>query len=122
MVNMRPIKSEWAPAVRTFRSPTDLQADVPSDLPHHVAGAVDRVVQRTLDHVAGIWKVSLRRGPDYERWRLELRGPTGRHIWLFMSRVDTLTEIVADKLTTFVQAATVTYQRRQSMPDAIPRT
>ena len=115
------VKSDRAQGLLTFRSSTDLQADLPSDLPRHVAGAVDHAVQRALGHITGIWEVSLRRAAGQGRWRLELRGPTGRHIWLFMGRVDALTAIVSDKLSVFVQVATLTYNQRHHGQSLIRR-
>ena len=103
-------------AVLLFRSSADLQADVPTDLPRGVAGAINRAVHRTLGHIAGIWTVTLDRSAENGRWRLELRGPTGRHIWLFVCPVDTLTDIVAGKLNAFVRSATLIYEQRRCLP------
>jgi hypothetical protein len=61
-------------------------------------------VRRTFRHLVGRWRVTVRpvgRG----RWRLELSGASGRHLWLFAAPVSGLPEIVVEKLEEFLRSS-----------------
>ena len=61
-----------------------------------------REVQRIFRHIVGGWKVTITshaRG----RWRLELTGASGRHVWMFAASAAMLPGIVADKLESFLR-------------------
>jgi hypothetical protein len=82
--------------------------------PHKVAVLVDDVsdgtvvtrmvrdVQRVFRHIVGGWHVTVcahGRG----RWRLELAGVSGRHVWLFAAPTAGLPAIVVAKLEAFLR-------------------
>lgn len=82
--------------------------------PHKVAVLVDGVsdgplvsrvvrdVRRVFRHLAGGWRVTVRpstRG----RWRLELAGASGRHVWMFAAPAARLPIVVVEKLEAFLQ-------------------
>jgi hypothetical protein len=63
--------------------------------------AIARDVRRMFRHLVGRWRVSLRPA-DRGRWRLELSGASGRHLWFFAAPVNRLAEIVVEKLDSFL--------------------
>ena len=89
----------------------------PGTVAVHVDGVADaplvtrmvRDVQRSLRHLVGEWRVTLlpnARG----RWRLELRGASGRHVWEFAASAATLPAVVVDKLQAFVRDSAVVFR------------
>src|SRR4051794_34053947 len=72
--------------VLAFRLPGDLAVDVPADLPDELASAIRLAVRRVFDHIAGAWTVAVQRYSERGRWRIELRGVTGRHVWTVLAR------------------------------------
>ena len=82
----------------------------PNKVAVHVDGVSDglivtrmvRDVQRVFRHIVGGWHVTLRpsaRG----RWRLEVCGASGRHVWMFASPIATLCMAVVEKLESFLR-------------------
>lgn len=81
---------------------------------HHVAVVVEGVdestllaaiahdVRRMFRHLVGGWQVSVRPA-DRGRWRLELSGGSGRHLWVFAAPVNRLSEMVIEKLDEFLR-------------------
>jgi hypothetical protein len=69
--------------------------------------AIARDVRRMFRHLVGRWRVSLRPA-DRGRWRLELSGASGRHLWLFAAPVSRLSEMVVEKLEAFVRYSAAT--------------
>jgi hypothetical protein len=63
---------------------------------------VVRDVQRVFRHIVGGWKVSVSPG-ERGRWRLELAGASGRHVWMFAAPTATLPAAVVEKLETFLR-------------------
>ena len=98
--------------VLAFRRCVDSQVDLPSDLPPNVAREIARAVHGVFDHLTGVWTVAVRHTPERERWRLELQGPTGRHIWTFLGGCHRLPEMIDQKLKRFVRVSTTKYQIR----------
>src|SRR4051794_35847249 len=109
--------------VLAFRLPGDLAVDVPTDLSEELASAIRLAVRRVFDHIAGAWKVAVQRYSERGRWRIELRGVTGRHVWTVLARPDMLPDVVAHTLETFIwTSSALHYARvattRSSGPDA----
>ena len=82
--------------------------------PHRVAVFVDGVsddtivtrmvcdVQRAFRHIVGGWRVTLRASAR-GRWRLELAGASGRHVWMFAAPTATLSSVVVGKLEAYLR-------------------
>lgn len=82
--------------------------------PHKVAVLVDGVadgtvvtrmvrdVQRSFRHIVGGWKVTVRASAR-GRWRLELAGASGRHVWMFAAPTASLAAVVVEKLEAFLR-------------------
>ena len=100
-----------APVI-AFRSSTDFHVSVSHDVPHDIAREVGAVVRRVMHHIAGVWSVTVERSPDRGRWRVELRGPTGRHSWTFLGAPEKLPAVIGQKLGTFIRVATVQHHAR----------
>ncbi len=100
------------PVLLRFRPSTDFHISVSTDVPPETASEIGIRVRRALHHIAGVWNVSVQPSIEPGRWRVELRGPTGRHIWMFLGAHEALPAAVAEKFTTFIRAATDEYKRR----------
>jgi hypothetical protein len=98
--------------VLAFRLPGDLAVDVPTDLSEELASAIRLAVRRVFDHIAGAWKVAVQRYSERGRWRIELRGVTGRHVWTVLARPDMLPHVVANKLETFIWTSSALHYAR----------
>ena len=96
--------------VMLLRSSTDFHVSVSHDVPSETAREVGMEVRRVLHHIPGVWRVTVEQSPDRGRWRVELRGPTGRHTWTFLGACTTLPAVIGEKLGTFIRAASVQYQ------------
>lgn len=114
------------PSVILLRTPTDLQVNVSDEVPCEIARQVAAVVRREMHHIVGVWLVTVERSPDRGHWRVELRGPTGRHSWSFFGPLEKLPEVIGEKLGTFIRVATLQYQysarvtpSRPVAPDAL---
>jgi hypothetical protein len=66
--------------------------------------AIARDVRRMFRHLVGRWRVSVR-PTDRGRWRLELSGASGRHLWVFAAPVSRLSEMVVEKLEAFLRCS-----------------
>ena len=98
--------------VLAFRLPGDLAVDVPADLPEELAAAIRLAVRGVFDHIAGAWKVAVQRYSERGRWRIELRGVTGRHVWTVLGPADMLPYLVAHKLETFIWTSSARHYAR----------
>ena len=110
--------------VLAFRLPGDLAVDLPADLSEDLANAIRLAVRRVFDHIAGAWKVAVQRYSERGRWRIELRGVTGRHVWTVLARPEMLPDVVAHKLETFIwTSSALNYARvvttRSAGPDLL---
>ena len=63
---------------------------------------ITSAAQHSLKHVVGKWSLSLAPTGGRGEWRMELRGTSGVHLWLFSSRTDALPAGTADKLSAFL--------------------
>lgn len=66
-------------------------------------------VRRVFRHIVGGWRVSLQpsaRG----RWRLELSGPSGRHVWVFAATPLRLPAVVVEKLELFLRESATAWR------------
>jgi hypothetical protein len=59
-------------------------------------------VQRIFRHIVGGWKVKVSASAR-GRWRLELAGASGRHVWTFAAPATAVPVAVAEKLETFLR-------------------
>jgi hypothetical protein len=84
--------------------------------PTVVATIVDGV-RRLFRDVIGRWTVRIQRSKaERGRWRVELRGAAGRHIWSVAATIARLPEIVLQKLEDFLQQPAATWRAPSSMP------
>ena len=61
-----------------------------------------RDVRRLFRPLVGQWRVTVRASAR-GRWRLELFGAAGRHVWVFAAPPATLSTAVVDKLEAFLR-------------------
>ncbi|MGH9423798.1 MAG: hypothetical protein ACRD3J_27735, partial [Thermoanaerobaculia bacterium] len=61
-----------------------------------ITSRVVREVQRVFRHIVGGWRVSVR-ASACGRWRLELSGIAGRHVWIFAAPTAALAAAVIEK-------------------------
>jgi hypothetical protein len=81
----------------------------PDKVAVHVDGVSDgtivmrmvRDVQRVFRHIVGGWQVNVRSSAR-GRWRLELAGASGRHVWMFAAPAEGLSAAVVEKLEGFL--------------------
>jgi len=66
---------------------------------------ITSAAKHSLKHVVGKWALSLAPSGYRGEWRMQLRGTSGIHLWLFCSRPDALPEGTADKLSAFLERA-----------------
>ncbi len=85
---------------------------MPDDLPRDV---FDTALRTAFGHISGVWAIRLNRLYERDRWRLELRGATGRHIWIFVAPADSLADMVRRKLVGYVRSSTAKYLRRVAL-------
>lgn len=69
-----------------------------------------RDVQRLFRHIVGGWRVSVRASDARGRWRLELAGASGRHVWMFAAPLATLSTIVVEKLEAFLRESAAAFR------------
>lgn len=107
--NLRPV-----PRAHGHASPTPiLSFDTSRGVTVLVSGIADATLvaritsaaKHSLRHVVGKWSVSLGSTGSRGEWRMELRGTSGVHLWMFSSRVDALPDSTADKLSAFLKRA-----------------
>jgi hypothetical protein len=106
-----------------FRLHGDLGVELPADVPEDVANAIRLAVRSAFDHIAGAWRVVVQRCSDRGRWRIELRGVTGRHVWTVLGRPEMLPQLIGDKLEAFIWASSAlhyarVFSSRPAGPDA----
>jgi hypothetical protein len=65
-----------------------------------------RDVRRLFLHLVGEWRVTVRANARGS-WRLELRGASGRHVWMFAAPTETLSVAVVDKLEAFLRESAI---------------
>jgi hypothetical protein len=67
-----------------------------------VVSRMMRDVRCVFRHFVGGWQVSVRASAR-GRWRLELSGASGRHVWIFAAPTAALSATVVDKLETYLR-------------------
>jgi hypothetical protein len=68
-----------------------------------------REVRQMFRHIVGGWKVTVQ-AMDRGRWRLELSGASGRHVWMFAAPAATLPVVVVEKLQSFLRESAAAYR------------
>ena len=68
-----------------------------------------RDVQRVFRHIVGGWSVTVR-ASDRGRWRMELAGASGRHVWTFAAPAAKLSAVVVEKLEAFLRDAAAAWR------------
>ena len=66
--------------------------------------AIAESVRDLFRHESGKWLATIRPCDGRGRWRLELRGGSGRHIWSFAAALSDLPGVVARKLRAFLHS------------------
>jgi hypothetical protein len=66
---------------------------------------ITSAAKHSLKHVVGKWTLSLAPSGYRGEWRMQLRGTSGVHLWLFCSRPEALPDGTADKLSAFLKQA-----------------
>jgi hypothetical protein len=74
-----------------------------------VVSRIVRDVQRIFRHLVGGWQVAVR-ATDRGRWRLELSGVSGRHVWIFAAPAVALPTAVVEKLEAFLRDSWLAWQ------------
>ena len=90
------------PSVINFYQPDKVAVHVDGVSDGTIVTRMVRDVQRAFRHIVGGWTVTVgasARG----RWRLELEGPSGRHVWMFAAPTATLAAVVVEKLEAFLR-------------------
>ena len=96
-------------SIITFPHPGNVAVLVHGTLDRAVVAALVRDVRRVFRQIIGRWSVSLRPcATGRGRWRLELRGRSGRHVWSFAATTARLPEMVLEKVREFVRDSRAT--------------
>ena len=66
-------------------------------------------VQRVFRHLVRGWKVTVRASAR-GRWRLELAGASGRHVWMFAAPTARLATVVVEKLEAFLRESAASWR------------
>lgn len=90
------------PSVINFYQPDKVAVVVDGVSDGTLVTRMIRDVQRVFRHIVGGWQVSVRASAR-GRWRLELSGASGRHVWTFASASNNLSAAVVEKLETFLR-------------------
>ena len=72
-----------------------------------IVARVVRDVRQVFRSIVGGWRVTVK-GIDRGRWRLELSGASGSHIWMFAAPAATLPTVVVEKLQGFLRDSAAT--------------
>jgi hypothetical protein len=67
-----------------------------------IVARVVRDVRQVFRYIVGGWRVTVN-AIDRGRWRLELSGASGRHVWMFAASPATLPTVVVEKLQAFLR-------------------
>lgn len=90
------------PSVLDFHPPNKVAVLVDGVADGTVVTRMVRDVQRAFRHIVGGWKVTVRASAR-GRWRLELAGASGRHVWMFAAPTARLSAVVVEKLEAFLR-------------------
>jgi hypothetical protein len=95
--------------VLKFRQPDKIAVQVDGLADGPLLTRMVRDVRRVFRPLMGEWRVTVRASAR-GRWRLELRGAAGRHVWMFAAPTATLSAAVVDKLETFLRDSAGTFR------------
>jgi len=98
--------AEASPApILSFNTARGVTVSVTGVADAALVARITSAAKHSLKHLVGKWSLSL--GPSGYRgeWRMQLRGTSGVHLWLFCSRPDALPEGTAEKLSAFLKRA-----------------
>ena len=90
------------PSVINFHQPQKVAVLVNGIDDGTIVSHMVRDVQRVFRHLVGGWSVTVRASAR-GRWRMELSGASGRHIWMFAAPASTLAAVVVEKLEAFLR-------------------
>jgi hypothetical protein len=90
------------PIVLNFHQPEKVAVVVDGVHDGTIVTRMVRDVQRVFRHLVGGWRVTVRASAR-GRWRLELTGASGRHVWIFAAPPARLSTIVVEKLELFLR-------------------
>jgi hypothetical protein len=74
-----------------------------------IVARVVRDVRQVFRYIVGGWRVTVQTA-DRGRWRLELSGASGRHVWIFAASAATLPAVVVEKLQSFLRDSAAAYR------------
>lgn len=97
------------PSVINFQQPQKVAVLVNGVADGTIVTRMVRDVQRVFRHIVGGWSVSVRASAR-GRWRLELAGDSGRHVWMFAAPASTLSTVVVEKLEVFLRESTTAWR------------
>ena len=90
------------PIVLNFQHPEKVAVVVDGVHDGTIVTRMVRDVQRVFRHIVGGWRVTVRASAR-GRWRLELSGASGRHLWVFAAPAARLSTVVVEKLELFLR-------------------
>ncbi len=99
------------PSVINFYQPDKVTVLVDGVADGNLVTRMVRDVQRVFRHIVGGWQVSVRASAR-GRWRLELTGDSGRHVWMFASPTVSLATAVVEKLESFLRDSATAWRPR----------
>jgi hypothetical protein len=101
-----PMDDDASPApILSFNTARGVTVAVTGITDAALVAQITSAAKRSLKHVVGKWTVSLASTGGRGEWRMELRGTSGVHLWVFSSRADALPEGTAQKLSAFLKRA-----------------
>lgn len=101
--------------VVNFHQPHRVVVLVDGVLDETVVARMVSAVRRVFRHIVGGWRVVVR-ATDRGRWRLEVAGASGRHVWTFASPMTQLCETVVEKLEQFLHESAARWRLGQRGP------
>jgi hypothetical protein len=97
------------PIVINFYQPDKVAVRVDGIADGHLVTRMIRDVQRVFRHIIGGWEVSVRASAR-GRWRLELTGNSGRHVWMFAAPAAGRSAAVVEKLESFLHDSAIAWR------------
>ena len=97
------------PTVINFHQPHTVAVVVTDVGDGTIVSRIAHDVQRIFRHIVGGWSVTVR-SSERGRWRLELAGASGRHVWMFAAPAATLSTVVVEKLEAFLRESAAAWR------------